>query len=498
MVKTAKSAVLYTGSVHVPEKPVVDELVRTTLRECLHDLPPSGRERVRILDPACGAGIFLLAAYRFLAREDPGRAGLLSRSLSATDIDAESVSAARLVLMLASVSDRTNGTSIPPPAGIRAVAENLVRTVRCGNALIAPDFFIGRQVHPFNAEERRRVNAFSWEDAFPEVLATGGFDAVIGAPPPYTPFAVKGREEYFQTHYSTYAQGAGLYAYFAERALALAKPGGMVSFLVPGTFLRSDSARPFRRLLLSRQLVRVTGTGTSRFLQDGDAGMYILSLKNQPAMEPFAVGRLDAGREFAIDQRTLDDGGWILSDRRAGGLFERLLSAGTPLDRYVMGEIVRGGERDGPAIAFPEYCRTPVFVYCRERADEVGGPFFVIDRDDAFLAGVLNSSLARFILTRLCPHTDRGYHLTPACVGKFPVIVPDFDRFSEKSRHDRIAALVGQGISLQEYGRRAKTDQERRLVQQEIDATGVKIDALVYELYNLSAEEIAVVEDTVQ
>jgi len=41
---------------------------------------------------------------------------------------------------------------------------------------------------------------------------------------------------------------------------------------------------------------------------------------------------------------------------------------------------------------------------------------------------------------------------------------------------------------------KAKTDQEKRLVQQEIEATDVKIDALVYELYGLTAEEIAIVE----
>jgi hypothetical protein len=42
---------------------------------------------------------------------------------------------------------------------------------------------------------------------------------------------------------------------------------------------------------------------------------------------------------------------------------------------------------------------------------------------------------------------------------------------------------------------KAKTDRERRLVQLEIDATDVRIDALVYELYRLTAEEIGVVEE---
>jgi hypothetical protein len=48
---------------------------------------------------------------------------------------------------------------------------------------------------------------------------------------------------------------------------------------------------------------------------------------------------------------------------------------------------------------------------------------------------------------------------------------------------------------LHQYSQKAKTDQERRLVQQEIEATDVKVDALVYELYGLTAEEIQVVEE---
>ncbi len=49
-------------------------------------------------------------------------------------------------------------------------------------------------------------------------------------------------------------------------------------------------------------------------------------------------------------------------------------------------------------------------------------------------------------------------------------------------------------LELNRYLPQAKTDQERRLVQQEIDSTDVRIDMLVYELYGLEPEEIAVVD----
>jgi adenine-specific DNA-methyltransferase len=57
-----------------------------------------------------------------------------------------------------------------------------------------------------------------------------------------------------------------------------------------------------------------------------------------------------------------------------------------------------------------------------------------------------------------------------------------------------MVALVTQMLSLHQYLQKAKTDQERRLVQQKIDAMDLKIDALVYEIYGMTAEEITVVE----
>jgi hypothetical protein len=112
------------------------------------------------------------------------------------------------------------------------------------------------------------------------------------------------------------------------------------------------------------------------------------------------------------------------------------------------------------------------------------------------LAAILNSTLGRFIITHTCPHGERGYQLAPEHIGKFPVCTPDFDNPSDTARHDRIVALVTQISGLHKQLSVAGKDQERRLVQQEIDAMDVKIDALVYELYGLTEEEIQVIEES--
>ena len=606
--RIGKSALLYTGSVDVPPQEIVEHVVSNAAAGLSGRSAMGGEPPCRILDMACGSGLFLLAAYRFLVRKNtrshdrPEEILAILQNLSGgsvfgTDIDPESVSAARLVLLFAFLDESRCAGSAITPGIIRDVCTCLTKTVRCGNALIAPDYFSGKPVFPFNADERRKVNPLSWQETFPEIPAEGGFDAVIGAPPPYRPFAVPAREEYFQTHYDAYALSAGLYGYFIERALSLLKPGGKITVLVPGTFLRSQNARPLRRLLLSRQIESIASTGRTRHLPDGEVPVYALSLKNHPPDRPFVVAPDRAGtRNFTLDQRLLGDGGWILEDTRTDDILEKIQRWGTPLDHYILEDIEAGihqvrnnpfvldratktrllknagwcrhffipllrpadirryvpdrpekfillirdprdlrkcralvtylehvlsdrgrtSPRDGilentdpasglsiihpeseeirPKIIFPPYQDRPSFCYDPDGTYAITDTLFAIPRNDPFLLGILNSALARFVLTRTCPLTKRGYHISPAAVGRFPVYVTDFEKLADRTRHNKMVSLVTHILELNHYLPQAKTDQERRLVQQDLDATEVRIDALVYEMYGLTPEEIAVVE----
>jgi hypothetical protein len=153
-------------------------------------------------------------------------------------------------------------------------------------------------------------------------------------------------------------------------------------------------------------------------------------------------------------------------------------------------------EQGRPKIIFSLFQHSPAFCLDPEGISVITSTLLAIPRHDPFLLSILNSTLGRFVITRTCPLTDRGYHVSPAAVGKFPVYVPDFDRLADRNRHDKMVSLVTHILELNRYLPQAKTDQERRLIQQDIDATDVRIDALVYELYGLTPEEIAVVEGT--
>jgi hypothetical protein len=157
----------------------------------------------------------------------------------------------------------------------------------------------------------------------------------------------------------------------------------------------------------------------------------------------------------------------------------------------------REPEKNWPKIIFPPYQFNPAFSFDPDSTYAITHSLLAIPRNDPFLAGILNSSLGRFVITHTCSLTDRGYHISPAAIGKFPVYVPDFDNPDDKARHDRMVALVIEMLELHKHLSHAKTDQEKRIIMQEVESTDRQIDSLVYGLYGLTVDEIAVVEESV-
>src|SRR5262249_6601405 len=129
--------------------------------------------RVRVLDPACGSGAFLIEAFEQLYQtyqrandrleELRGRRSLfdlarhiLQNNLYGVDLNEEAIQICRLSLWIKT-------------AQRGKVLTSLDQTIRVGNSVIAD-----ASVHP---------RAFEWQSAFPEVFESGGFDVVVGNPP---------------------------------------------------------------------------------------------------------------------------------------------------------------------------------------------------------------------------------------------------------------------------------------------------------------------------
>jgi Xaa-Pro aminopeptidase len=77
---------------------------------------------------------------------------------------------------------------------------------------------------------------------------------------------------------------------------------------------------------------------------------------------------------------------------------------------------------------------------------------------------------------------------------KVPIRRLDLTLPADRARHDKMVALVDKMLVLMPKLRAAKSEQERKTLQNAVDATDRQIDELVYELYGLTKDEIARVE----
>ncbi|MFA5294680.1 MAG: hypothetical protein WC382_04100 [Methanoregulaceae archaeon] len=70
----------------------------------------------------------------------------------------------------------------------------------------------------------------------------------------------------------------------------------------------------------------------------------------------------------------------------------------------------------------------------------------------------------------------------------------EYIRREESSRHDTRVAHAERMLALHKQRAEVKTDHEKNLIERQIEATDKQIDALVYELYGLTEEEVGIVE----
>ena len=200
-----------------------------------------------VLDPACGSGAFLIAAFDYLAAEyrrvnerladltgskgvtagqlrlfDPDRE-ILTHNLFGVDVNAASVEITKLSLWIKTAK---RGKAL----------DSLEGNIQVGNSLIE------------DADYHHR--AFVWRNAFPAIFKAGGFDIVLGNPPYVRMELIKPFRPYLEKRFEVVADRADLYAYFFEQGVRLLKPStGRLGYVTSATFFRSGSGQPLRRYL---------------------------------------------------------------------------------------------------------------------------------------------------------------------------------------------------------------------------------------------------------
>jgi hypothetical protein len=114
-----------------------------------------------------------------------------------------------------------------------------------------------------------------------------------------------------------------------------------------------------------------------------------------------------------------------------------------------------------------------------------------------YILGLLNSNLLEWYIRQSSTQMRGGYYSYESrFIRHLPIRTVDVSDHADSARQKQVVALVDSMLSLHKQRATAKSAAQRGMVQRQIDATGAEIDRLVYDLYGLTAEEIALVEES--
>ena len=295
-----KPEVRKAGGVYYTPIYIVDYIVEKTVGTLLEGKRPGprgGASKLKIVDPACGSGSFLIGAYTYLLdwhrdrylEDGPenwskqlyqGHGGqwhltidekkrILLNNIHGVDIDPQAVEVTKLSLLLKVLEGESEASLATQLRMFQERAlPDLDNNIKCGNSLIGYDFYEMDQASLLDDEELDLVNVLDWESEFSQVFEgkNPGFDGVIGNPPydvmekergaaswPHSALAA-----YVRTHPKYEAALGGklnLFRFFLVRSLDLLREDGRFGMIVPLALLADKSTSATRRqvLLSSRE-----------------------------------------------------------------------------------------------------------------------------------------------------------------------------------------------------------------------------------------------------
>lgn len=279
-----KPEVRKAGGVYYTPEYIVDYIVENTVGEKIKGKTPKEIASIKIVDPACGSGSFLIGAYRYLLnyhREYYSKQGkkkflasarrwrgskedaitedgelalwvkkqILINNIFGVDIDSNAVEVTKLSLLLKCMENETpasimNNQSLFNERALPSLDEN----IKCGNSLIGNDFYSGGDSLNIDIETQYKINCFDWEREFSSIFKSGGFDIVIGNPP-YGAELMDIERDYLERKYSL--NNTNTAALFIGLSKHLLKDKGVNGFIIPKSFIYASNWESSRELIIN-------------------------------------------------------------------------------------------------------------------------------------------------------------------------------------------------------------------------------------------------------
>jgi hypothetical protein len=510
------------------------------------------------------------------------------------------------------------------------VLPTLDENIKSGNSLIDTDYYDTQ----LDFGEERKIKPFNWQKGFPEVFNrptesprredltiiatkakqhaqkameyatqleeklqtlaeptsiygnkyTGGFDCVIGNPPYVT---IGGKEDtLFQKHEVEYLlmkfisnkYKPNLYAFFYENAMRILRADGIVSFIVPRTFIDNTYYQTLREYFVNQSRIISLLKLNYEVFEDATTGGTVICVFQKSNQHNFGVftSQIDNSEEFKqhnaiqinqknilindnksfsfIDQTTMEIvtkinnknaklsyfcsvnngantgnvANILLSKEPLNENYRKILE-GKDINRYtkkwknlwinydatlrskiIITDLITKQKKIDFALRNERIFNLPKIIV-RQTSDKIIATLdkekFVTRHsthcilndfepiDLTFLLGILNSNVIDYIYNKLVPEKGKAFAEVKAInLKQLPIPLLDLNNPIEKSAHDQIVKLVDQLLLLNHEMSTIKLQSAVLQIESKIEYCEDKINELVYQLYELTAEEIKIVE----
>ncbi|MEG4533410.1 Eco57I restriction-modification methylase domain-containing protein [Microcoleus sp. D2_18a_D3] len=234
-------------------------------------------QKTRVIDPACGSGAFLIAAFDYLMQQYE-RVDRELNALGCKPKDGNSLEFDRSIL-----SNNLYGVDLLPESAEITKLSLWLKTAQAGKTLTYLDDNI-KAGNSIVADSNVADTAFDWQAEFSQIFADGGFDVVIGNPPYVRQELLSPIKPYLQANYESYNGVADLYTYFYELGLNILKPKGVLSYIVTNKWLRSGYGEPLRKFFASQGLLeQIIDFGHAPIFEDADTFPCIVAVRKPNA-----------------------------------------------------------------------------------------------------------------------------------------------------------------------------------------------------------------------
>ena len=536
---------------------IVDYIVKNTVGEYIKNKSIDEILEVRIVDPACGSGSFLVRAFEEvcknikekLNKNEEGsktlfkkpkdkleelnlgqKIEILRSCIYGVDLDEKAVELTRLNLLLKLLEGENQDTR-------KLLLPHLENNIKCGNSLID------------NPKVSDR--AFNWNAQFQEVFRNGGFDVVIGNPPYGAKLSERDKDLLEKKFKLGNTDTACL---FMALAVDLLKSNGVNGFIIPKPFVYSSTWKEIREKLLSG-LTEIVDVGKVWkevkleqviyfFNKEKNEKLYNSCVRDNQEIKYIGKINKETFREFGfllngISDKELNIGRKIRNSgvslnelviNQRGAIYQKEVTdkksdlkvlGGAQIGRYVLSSEIKGYiskkivKEEKAFIKKNSILVQRIVAHIENPIDHIKitaslsndlniNDYILVDTinqlqnkgliSSEFLVSVINSKLTNWYAYRfIFGKAIRTMQFDNPVTER--IIIPKVSPAQEK----KLVELVNQMLSLQKkYHNEKIGGNEKERLKQQIDNVDYEIDEEIYKLYGITNEEQKIIEESLK